>query len=63
MRNARLFLTVLILAGSLGRATPVIPAEETSPPSVPSHEVNVVHATSVAAAIASAWKHSERRRR
>ena len=42
MHHARSFLTVLFLVGSLAGATRAIAAEDTSPPSVTNHEVNVL---------------------
>jgi hypothetical protein len=51
MHHARSFLTVLFLVGSLGAAKPAIAAEDASPPSITSHEVNVLR--QVAAALAS----------
>jgi hypothetical protein len=52
MRNARSFLTVLFLVGSLaGAAKPAVAAEDTSPPSTTSYEVKVL--AQVAAALAA----------
>ena len=54
MRNARSFLTVLFLAGSLaGAAMSAIAAEDTSPPAVRSHEINVVRQVAIALAAGS----------
>ena len=50
MRNARSFFIVLFLAGSLAGATRAIAAEDTSPPSVTSHEVNVLRQVAIALA-------------
>jgi hypothetical protein len=50
MHDARSFLTVLFLAGSLAGATRAIAAEGPSPPSVTSHEVNVVRQVAIALA-------------
>jgi hypothetical protein len=51
MHDARSFLTVLFLLGSLVGGTPPIAAEDTSPPSITSHEINALR--QVAAALAS----------
>ena len=51
--HARSFLTVLFLVGSLGVAKPAIAAEDTSPPSVTSHEVNVLRQVAIALAAGS----------
>lgn len=48
MRNARSFFIVLFLAVSLAGATRAIAAEDTSPPSVTSHEINVVRQVAIA---------------
>jgi hypothetical protein len=48
MRNVRRFLTVLFLIGILSAATRAIAAEGTSPPSVTSHEVNVLRQVAAA---------------
>jgi hypothetical protein len=48
MRNVRRFLTVLFLVGSLAGTTRAIAAEGTSPPSVTSHEVNVLRQVAAA---------------
>src|SRR5215831_12637488 len=53
MQIARSFLTVLLLVGSLAGAMRAIGAEETSPPSVTSHEVNVVRQVAIALAAGS----------
>lgn len=53
MRNARSFLTVLFLVSSLAGALPAIAAEDTSPPSVTTHEVNVVRQVAIALAAGS----------
>jgi hypothetical protein len=53
MRNARSFLTVLFLVSSLAGALPVITAEDTSPPSVTSYEVNVLRQVAIALATGS----------
>ena len=53
MQHARSFLTVLVLVSSLAGATPVIAAEDTSPPSETSHEVNVVRQVAIALAAGS----------
>ena len=53
MRNARSFLTVLFLVGSLGGATTSIAAEDTSPPLATSHEVNVVRQVATALTVGS----------
>src|SRR5215813_5919204 len=53
MQVARTFLTVLLLVGSLAGAMRAIGAEETSPPSVTSHEVNVVRQVAIALAAGS----------
>ena len=50
MHHARSFLTVLFLVGGLAGATPAIAAEDTSPPSVTSHEVNVLRQVAIALA-------------
>ena len=48
MHHARSFFTVLFLVGSLAGATRAIAAEDTSPPSVTSHEVNVLRQVAAA---------------
>ena len=48
MHHARSFLTVLFLVGSLAGTTRAIEAEDTSPPSVTSHEVNVLRQVAAA---------------
>jgi hypothetical protein len=53
MHHARSFLTVLLLVGSLAGATRAIAAEDTSPPSVTSHEVNVLRQVAIALATGS----------
>ena len=53
MQIARSFLTVLLLVGSLAGAMGAIAAEDTSPPSVTSHEVNVVRQVAIALAAGS----------
>ena len=53
MHHARSFLTVLFLVGSLAGATRAITAEDTSPPSVTSHEVNVLRQVAIALATGS----------
>jgi hypothetical protein len=53
MHHARSFLTVLFLVGSLGVAKPAIAAEDTSPPAVTSHEVNVLRQVAIALAAGS----------
>jgi hypothetical protein len=53
MRNARSFLTVLFLVGGLAGATRAIAAEDTSPPSVTSQEVNVLRQVAIALAAGS----------
>jgi hypothetical protein len=53
MRNARSFLTVLFLAGSLIATIAVVLAEETSPPPGTSQEVNVVRQVAIALAAGS----------
>ena len=53
MHHARSFLTVLFLIGSLGAAKPAIAAEDTSPPSVTSYEVNVMRQVAIALATGS----------
>jgi hypothetical protein len=51
MHNARSFLTVLILAGSLAGATQAIASEvDPSPPSVTSYEANVLRQVAIALA-------------
>jgi hypothetical protein len=50
MHNARSFLTVLFLAVSFTGASRAIAAEDTSPPSVTSHEVNVIRQVAIALA-------------
>ena len=50
MHHAISFLTVLFLVGSLAGATRAIAAEDTSPPSVTSHEVNVLRQVAIALA-------------
>ena len=58
MHDARSFLTVLFLASSLVGGTPAIAAEDSSPPSVTSNEVNVVRQVAIALAAGSnAVKH------
>ena len=51
--HAKSFLTVLFLVGSLAGATRAITAEDTSPPSVTSHEVNVLRQVAIALATGS----------
>ena len=53
MHNARSFLIVLFLAGSLAGARPTIAAEDNSPPLATSHEVNVVRQVAIALAAGS----------
>jgi hypothetical protein len=53
MRNARSFFIVLFLAGSFAGASPAIAAEDTSPPAVTSHEINVVRQVAIALAAGS----------
>jgi hypothetical protein len=54
MRDARLLLTTLFLLGSLGGAGPAIASEAiSSPPSVTSHEVNVMRQVAIALAAGS----------
>jgi len=53
MRNARSFLTVLFLVSSLAGALPAIAAEDTSPPSVTSQELNVIRQVGIALAAGS----------
>ena len=53
MQIARSFLTVLVLVGSLAGAMGAIAAEDTSPPSVTSQEVNVVRQVAIALAAGS----------
>ena len=53
MHHARSFFTVLFLVGSLAGATGAITAEDTSPPSVTSHEVNVLRQVAIALATGS----------
>lgn len=48
MHHARSFLTVLFLVGSLAGATRAVTAEDTSPPPVTSHEVNVLRQVTAA---------------
>jgi hypothetical protein len=48
MHHARSFLTVLFLVGSLAGTTRAIAAEGISPPSVTSHEVNVLRQVAAA---------------
>jgi hypothetical protein len=48
MRNARSFFSFLFLVGSLAGAARSIAAEDTSPPSVTSHEVNVLRRVAAA---------------
>ena len=50
MRNARSFFIVLFLVGSLTGAMRAIAAEDTSPPSVTTHEVNVLRQVAIALA-------------
>jgi hypothetical protein len=51
MRDARLFLTVLFLIGTLVAAASAVAAEDTSsPPLVTSHEVNVLRQVAIALA-------------
>ena len=50
MHHARPFLSFLFLVGSLAGATRAITAEDTSPPSVTSHEVNVLRQVAIALA-------------
>ena len=53
MRNARSFLTVLFLVSSLAGALPAVAAEDSSPPSAMSHEVNVLRQVAIALAAGS----------
>jgi hypothetical protein len=53
MYDARLFLTFLFMVVSLAGATTSIAAEDTSPPSVTSHEVNVLRQVAIALATGS----------
>lgn len=53
MHHARSFLTVLFLVGSLAGATRAVTAEDTSPPPVTSHEVNVLRQVAIALATGS----------
>ena len=54
MHHARSVLTVLFLVGSLGAARPAISSEgNSSPPSVTSHEVNVLRQVAIALAAGS----------
>ena len=53
MHHARSFFTVLFLVGNLAGAKPAIAAEDTSPPSVTSHEVNVLRQVAIALAARS----------
>ena len=53
MRNARSFLTVLFLVSSLAGALPAVAAEDRSPPSAMSHEVNVLRQVAIALATGS----------
>ncbi|HEY7321207.1 MAG TPA: hypothetical protein VIE89_26870 [Candidatus Binatia bacterium] len=51
--NARSFLKVLFLVGSLAGASPAIAAEDSSPPSATSYEVNVLRQVAIALAAGS----------
>ncbi len=51
--HAKSFLSFLFLAGSLTGAMPAIAAEDISPPSVTTHEVNVVRQVAIALAAGS----------
>ena len=53
MHHARSVVTVLLIVVSLAGATTAIAAEDTSPPSVTSHEVNVVRQVAIALAAGS----------
>jgi len=53
MYAARLFLTFLFIVVTLAAARTSIAAEDTSPPSVTSHEVNVVRQVASALAVGS----------
>src|SRR5215813_1931120 len=53
MHNARSFLTVVYLVGSLAGATRAIAADDTSPPPVTSDPVNVVRQVAIALAAGS----------
>jgi len=53
MHHARSFFTVLFLVGSIAGATRAIAAEDTSLPSVTSHEVNVLRQVAIALAAGS----------
>src|SRR5215475_2167799 len=53
MQVSSSFLTVLLLVGTLAGAMRAIAAEDTSPPSVTSHEVNVVRQVAIALAAGS----------
>ena len=53
MHHARSVVTVLLIVVSLAGATTAIEAEDTSPPSVTSHEVNVVRQVAIALAAGS----------
>jgi hypothetical protein len=53
MHHGRSFLAVLFLIGSIGAAKPATAAEDTSPPPVTSHEVNVVRQVAIALAAGS----------
>jgi hypothetical protein len=53
MHHATLFLTMLFLVGSLAGAMPAIAADDTSPPPVTSHEVNVLRQVATALATGS----------
>ncbi len=53
MHHARLFLTFLFMVVSLAGATTSIAAEDTSPPSAMSHEVNVLRQVAIALAAGS----------
>ena len=50
MHHARSVLTFLFIVVSLAGATTSIAAEDTSPPSVTSHEVNVLRQVAIALA-------------
>ena len=51
MHHARSFLTVLFLVATWGGARPAIAAEDPSPPSVTSQEVNVLRQVAIALAL------------
>jgi hypothetical protein len=53
MHTAKSFLTVLFLVGSLAGVRPAIAAEDTSPPSVTSQEVDVLRQVAAALAVGS----------